>query len=260
MRVAAPRLLATVLVLATAAGIRAAEPRTVSVAAASNLAYVVDALQAAFARENPGVKVTCSLGPTGGLHAQITHGAPFDVFLSADVETPRALVARGGGEASSLRVFATGRLVAWTLRADIDLTDLASTVRHPRVGRIALAQPVTAPYGRAAQAALEHAGAWEQARPKAVFGDSLTQTVQFVESGSADVGLVALSAVRSPRLAGRGIWREIPASAHPGISLDHAAVLTNRGAGNPAARGFLEFLGGEAARTILREAGYGVPP
>lgn len=260
MRGAAYRLLAAALLLAAPAVIRAAGPVTVSVAAAANLAYVVDALQAAFAREAPDVKLTCALGPTGGLHAQITHGAPFDVFLSADVETPRALVERGGGEAASLRVFATGRLVAWTLRTDIDLTDLSAAARHPRVFRIALAQPATAPYGRAAQSALEHAGAWEHARPKAVFGDSITQTVQFVESGSADLGLVALSAVRSPRLSGRGARREIPPAAHPGVSLDHAAVLTNRGAVNPAARRFLDFLGGEAARSILREGGYDVPP
>ena len=87
---AASRLLGAVLLFVALAGVRAAEPGAVSVAAAANLAYVVDALQAAFARENPGVKVTCALGPTGGLHAQITHGAPFDVFLSADVDTPRA--------------------------------------------------------------------------------------------------------------------------------------------------------------------------
>ena len=231
---------------------RGAEPGRVAVAAASNLAYVVDALQAAFAREAPGLKVTCSLGPTGGLHAQIAHGAPFDVFLSADVETPRSLAARGGADPASLRVFATGRLVVWTPRRDLDLNDLAALIRHPRAGRIAIAQPATAPYGRAAQAALETAGVWELSRPKVVFGDSLTQTVQFVESGSADLGFVALSAVRSPRLAGRGTWREIPATAHPGVSLDHAAVLTNRGAGNPAARRFLVFLAGETARRILQ--------
>jgi molybdate transport system substrate-binding protein len=252
--------LLTPLLLTAAAALRSAEAGSVSVAAASNLAYVVDALQAAFAREAAEVKVTCALGPTGGLHAQITHGAPFDVFLSADVETPRSLVARGGADPTSLRVFANGRLVVWTLRTDLELADLAALARHPRVGRIAIAQPATAPYGRAAQSALETAGAWEQARPKVVFGDSLTQTVQFVESGSADLGLVALSAVRSPRLAGRGTWREIRAAEHPGVSLDHAAVLTNRGAGNPAARRFLDFLSGETARRILRDAGYGVPP
>lgn len=256
---ATARLLAPLL-LTAAAALRSAEAGSVSVAAASNLAYVVDALQAAFAREAPGVKFTCALGPTGGLHAQITHGAPFDVFLSADVETPRSLVARGGADPTNLRVFATGRLVVWTPRTDLELTDLAALARHPRVGRIAIAQPATAPYGRAAQAALEKAGVWERSRLKIVFGDSVTQTVQFVESGSAEVGLVALSAVRSTRLAGRGTWREVPASDHPGVSLDHAAVLTYRGAGNPTARRFLDFLAGETARRILRDAGYGVPP
>ncbi|MCE2861576.1 MAG: molybdate ABC transporter substrate-binding protein [Opitutaceae bacterium] len=252
-------LLAALLLASPAAG-RPAESARVSVAAAANLAYVIDALHAGFGRFAPEVKVTSALGPTGGLFAQISHGAPFDVFLSADVDTPRALVGRGGGDAASLRVFATGRLVMWTTRTDVDLADLGTAALHPRVARIALAQPATAPYGRAAQAALERAGIGEKARPRLVFGDSLTQTVQFVETGAADLGLVALSAVKSPRLAGRGVWREISPREHPGVSLDHAVVLTSRGATNPAARRYLEFLASEAARKILREAGYATPP
>ena len=125
---------------------------------------------------------------------------------------------------------------------------------------VALAQPATAPYGRAAQAALEHAGVWEKARAKLVFGDSLTQTVQFVETGAADLGLVALSAVKSPRLAGRGTWRELSPEEHTGVSLDHAVVLTTRGATNPAARRYLDFLASDAARKILLAAGYATPP
>lgn len=252
-------LLATLLLAAPDAG-RAAEPARVSVAAASNLAYVIDALHAGFGRFAPEVKVMSALGPTGGLFAQISHGAPFDVFLSADVDTPRTLVARGGGDAASLRVFATGRLVVWTTRTDVDLTDLGAAALHARVARVALAQPATAPYGRAAQAALEHAGAWDKARAKLVFGDSLTQTVQFVETGAADLGLVALSAVKSPRLAGRGVWRELSPEEHTGVSLDHAVVLTTRGATNPAARRYLDFLASDAARKILLAAGYATPP
>jgi molybdate transport system substrate-binding protein len=252
-------LLAALLVASPASG-RAAESSRVSVAAATNLAYVIDALHAGFGRFAPEVKVTSALGPTGGLFAQISHGAPFDVFLSADVDTPRALVARGGGEAATLRVFATGRLVVWTTRTAVDLKDLGSATLNPGIARVALAQPATAPYGRAAQAALERAGVWEKARAKLVFGDSLTQTVQFVEAGAADLGLVALSAVKSPRLAARGVWRELSQQDHPGISLDHAVVLTTRGATNPAARRYLDFLASEEARAILRKAGYGTPP
>lgn len=252
-------LLAALLLAWPAAG-RAAETARVSVAAAANLAYVIDALHAGFSRFAPEVKVTSALGPTGGLFAQISHGAPFDVFLSADVDTPRALVTRGGGDAATLRVFATGRLVVWTTRAGVDLKELGAATLHPLVGRVALAQPATAPYGRAAQAALERAGVWEKARAKLVFGDSLTQTVQFVEAGAADLGLVALSAVKSPRLAGRGAWRELSPEDHPGVSLDHAVVLTTRGAANPAARRYLDFLASEEARAILRKAGYGTPP
>lgn len=256
---AALPLLAALIILAPARG-GAAEPGRVSVAAAANLAYVIDALHAGFGSFAPEVKVTSALGPTGGLFAQISHGAPFDVFLSADVDTPRALVARGGGDAATLRVFATGRLVVWTARTDVEVSNLAAAAMHPRIARVALAQPATAPYGRAAQAALEHAGVWEKARAKLVFGDSLTQTVQFVDTGSADIGLVALSAVSSPRLAGRGLWRELTPEEHPGVSLDHAVVLTTRGSSNAAARRYLEFLAGDAARGILRAAGYATPP
>lgn len=256
---AAFSLLAALITAAPAHG-GAAETSRVSVAAATNLAYVIDALHAGFGRFAPEVKVTSALGPTGGLFAQISHGAPFDVFLSADVDTPRALVARGGGEAATLRVFATGQLVVWTTRSGTDLKDLSSATLDRGISRVALAQPATAPYGRAAQAALEHAGVWEKARAKLVFGDSLTQTVQFVETGAADLGLVALSAVKSPRLAGRGFWRELSPEEHPGVSLDHAVVLTNRGAANAAARRYLEFLASDAARTILRAAGYATPP
>ena len=256
---AALPLLAALIILAPARG-GAAEPGRVSVAAAANLAYVIDALHAGFGSFAPEVKVTSALGPTGGLFAQISHGAPFDVFLSADVDTPRALVARGGGDAATLRVFATGRLVVWTTRAGVDLKDLSSATLDRGISRVALAQPATAPYGRAAQAALERAGVWEKARAKLVFGDSLTQTVQFVETGAADLGLVALSAVKSPRLAGRGVWRELSPEEHPGVSLDHAVVLTTRGSSNPAARRYLEFLAGDAAREILRNAGYATPP
>ncbi|MFM7750188.1 MAG: molybdate ABC transporter substrate-binding protein, partial [Opitutaceae bacterium] len=140
------------------------------------------------------------------------------------------------------------------------LADLGTAALHPRVARVALAQPATAPYGRAAQAALERAGVWKNARAKLVFGDSLTQTVQFVETGAADLGLVSLSAVKSPRLAGRGVWREISPEEHPGVLLDHAVVLTSRGATNPAARRYLEFLASAAACGILCAAGYATPP
>lgn len=246
-----------VIVLALGSFARGAE--TVSVAAASNLVYVLDALTAEFKRGAPGVAVTLTTGASGSLFAQIKQGAPFDVFLSADTEYPREAVAQRIGAADTLRVFATGRLALWTTRDGLDLTDLATVVRGAKVRKIALANPLTAPYGRAAQAALAHAGVKQEAAAKLVVGENISQTAQFVETGNAEVGFVALSLVLSPRLRSMGTWREIPAAAHPGVTLEHAGVLTQRGAQYAAARRYLDFLGSEPAKKILREFGYGVP-
>ncbi len=232
---------------------------TVSVAAAANLVYALDSLHAAFKHAAPDVVVTVTTGASGSLFAQIKHGAPFDVFLSADTEYPTQLVSARLGEATSLRTFATGRLVLWTTRADLDVENFAGALRAPSVKKIALAQPRSAPYGRAAQAALEKLGAWDELRSQLVFGESISQTAQFVETGSADLGLVAMSLVLSPKLKSKGRWKELPADLYSGVPLDHAAVLTNRGAKNPAAKRYLDFLRSDAAKKILRQFGYGVP-
>ncbi len=251
------RLVLLCLALGAAAGLRARE--AVAVAAAANLVHAVAALNAAYRAEAPAVTVTAAVGASGSLYAQVRHGAPYDVFLSADLEYPRQLVAAGAAEASSLRTFATGRLVVWTRRDDLDLADLAALVRQEGVRKIALAQPKVAPYGRAAQAVLEAVGAWSEVQPKLVIGENISQAAQFVETGSADVGFLALSIVRSSRLPTQGHWREIPAGQHPGVTLDHGVVLTTRGKRNAAARRYLEFLGSEAGKRVLRDFGYGVP-
>jgi molybdate transport system substrate-binding protein len=252
------RLLFVALVITTALPAAAPKP-AVSIAAAANLVYALEALNAEFKLLAPDVTLTSSTGASGGLFAQIKNGAPFDVFLSADTDYPQRLVAEKAASAASLRTFARGRLVFWTTRTGLDVQDIAAAVRDPGIRKIAVAQPTTAPYGRAAQAALEQLGVWRDARPKMVFGENITQTAQFVETGNADAGFVALSIVVSPRLAHQGRWVEVPRSLHPAETLDHAGVLTTRGADNPAARRYLEFLGSAAARKILRDFGYAVP-
>lgn len=255
------RLLLLLLILPALAVRPAAfgAPPAVSVAAAANLVFALDALNAEFRRAHPGVTVTPTVGASGSLFAQIRNGAPFDVFLSADTEYPHQVVASGLGAKETLRVFAVGRLAVWTTRPGLDLDDLGALARGAAVRKIALAQPALAPYGRAAQEVLRRTGAWRDAEPKLVFGESISQTAQFVETGNADLGFVALSLVRSPRLAGRGHWREIAPELHPGVPLDHGVVLTTRGAANPAARLYLEFLASEPAKARLREFGYGTP-
>jgi molybdate transport system substrate-binding protein len=230
------------------------EPPKVAIAAAANLVYVLDALNAAYARTAPGTAVTVATGASGSLFAQIGNGAPFDVFLSADTDYPRRLVEAHQADAGSLRTFAVGRMVLWTTNPRLELATVADAVRDPAVKKIAIANPQTAPYGRAAREALEKLGCWTQVQSKLVMGESISQTAQFVETGNADLGFVALSIVLSPQLKERGRWIEVPASLH--APLDHAAVLTNRGAQNPEARRYLEFLRSEPAQKILREFGY----
>src|SRR5687768_9198482 len=252
-------LIATLLFAGGRLAAAAGHETTLSVAAAANFVHALDALNTEFKRVAPAVAVTATVGASGSLFAQLKHGAPFDVFLSADTEYAQQVVAAGLGSRPTLRVFATGRLVLWTMRADLDVSDPARAIRSPAVRKLAIAQPRTAPYGRAAKVALENIGVWRDAAPKLVIGESSTQTAQFVETGNADAGLVALSLVLSAPLAHQGRWREIPAELYASVPLDHAGVLTTRGTANVAARQYLEFLHGVAAKKILRDFGYRVP-
>ena len=252
------RRTATAALFAASAAFATASPR-VNVAAAANLIHALDALHAELKQGEPGLEVIVAPGASGSLFAQIKNGAPFDVFLSADTDYPRQLVEANLGDPGTLKTFATGRLVVWTLRPEVDLTSLATAVKDRRVTKIAIAQPRTSPYGRAAQAALECSSVWPAAEPRIVIGESVTQTAQFVESGNADLGLVAMSLVLSPKLAGKGRWIEVPPALYAAVRLDHAVVLTTRGAESDAARRYLAFLASDAARKVLQRFGYEVP-
>jgi molybdate transport system substrate-binding protein len=230
---------------------------SVSIAAAANLVYALDALNAEFTQADPAVKVMTASGASGNLVTQIKNGAPYDVFLSADLDFPRALVAAGQAEEKSLRTFAVGRLVLWTTRPDLELPAVVEAVRNPAVKKLAIANRDTAPYGKAAQQTLEKLGAWTDAQPKLVVGENITQTAQFVETGNADAGFVALSLVLAPNLKNKGHWIEVPEALH--APLAQGAVLTTRGAANPAARRYLAFLSSDAAKAVLRRFGYGTP-
>lgn len=229
---------------------------TVSIAAASNLVYILDDLLAAFQVIEPQVAMTVTTGASGGLVAQIQNGAPFDVFLSADLIYPQWLVERGYAEAKTLTTFATGRLVLWTTKTAIKFDSVADVLRNPAVRRLALANTETAPYGHAAKAVLDQLGIWNEVQPKVVLGETITQTAQFVETGNADVGLVALSLVLSPKLKNRGHWILVPDRLYSPIA--QGAVITRRGAQNAAAARFLSFLQSAEAREIFIRFGYQV--
>ncbi len=251
-RVAGVGLLLLVLLRLPASG-----AATVSVAAASDLIYCLEALHAEFRRTEPQVTLQTATGSSGNFYAQIRHGAPYDVFLSADLRYPRELIAAGAAEGASLTRYAVGRIVVWTRRPELDLSDLGALVRNPRVARFAIANPAHAPYGRAAREALEHAAAWGAVQPKLVLGENIAQTAQFVQTGNAETGIVALSLVLAPINAGVGRWVEIPSDHH--APLEQGAVLTRRGATNPAAGRYLAFLRSPAARAIFERHGFRLP-
>lgn len=235
---------------------RAAE--AVSIAAAASLVYVLDALNAPFAKANPKVAVTSEVGSSGSLVVQIENGAPYDIFLSADMDYPRRLVADGSASGSSLVLLATGRLVLWSTSPAVDLSTVQAAIGSPALRKLAIANPSTAPYGRAAEQALARLGLSRAVQSRLVVGENIAQAAQYVETGSAEAGFVALSIVLSPRLEHRGRWIEVPQGLFDPI--EQGGVLTVRGAGNPAARRYLSFLAtAPEARAIFRRFGFGDP-
>jgi molybdate transport system substrate-binding protein len=235
----------------------AAASNTVAIAAASDLAFCLEELNVQFRKLHTNAATQVTAGSSGNFFAQIQRGAPFDVFLSADVRYPEELVRAGMADGTTLASYATGRLVLWTVRTNLAVTGGLTVLTNHTVRRIAIANPDHAPYGRAAKAVLECAGLWSAVSCKIVLGDNIAQTAQFVEMGHADAGLVALSLVSAPKLKNTGQWWLVPESLHP--PLDQAAVLTRHGRDNAMARAYLEFLRSTRAREVFERFGFRRP-
>ncbi len=228
---------------------------TLSIAAASDLTYCLEELNTAFQKIEAGANITVSNGSSGNFFAQIKNGAPFDLFLSADMIYAKELIKAGLAEENSLTRYGVGRIVLWTTDEKINVADGLEILRDARVVRkLAVANPEYAPYGRAARAALEHEGLWGLLTGRLVMGENISQTAQFVQTGNADAGIVALSLVLSPRLAGVGRYFEIPPAEYP--PLEQGAVLTKAGAAKPLARRYLDFLRSAEARKIFDRYGF----
>jgi molybdate transport system substrate-binding protein len=227
------------------------------VAAASDLAYCIDELASAFSEREPAAEVKVSTGASGNLFAQIRNGAPYDVFLSADVDYPARLASLGAADGKTLLPYAIGRIALWTLDPRLDLAQGLAAVRDPHVTRVAIANPATAPYGRAARAALERDGLWQAVASKLVIGENIAQTAQFVQSGNAQLGIVSLATLRSPRMAGVGRYYLVPDTGLAPI--EQAAIVTTHGAANPLAGRFVRFLATAPAQAILQRHGYAAP-
>jgi molybdate transport system substrate-binding protein len=207
-----------------------------------------------FERESRAT-VTVSFGSSGNFVAQIQNGAPYDIYLSADIDYPRQLVASKHADASSLYRYATGRIVLWARKdSGIDVQRGLSVLKDAAVKRIAIANAKLAPYGRAAEAALRREHLYDAIRRKLVIGDNISQTAQLVDSGNADVGIIALSLARGPALRASGQYFEIPESAHPPI--EQAAVIITASKNKEVAGELLAYLKRPELARRLHEFGF----
>ena len=223
----------------------------INVAVAANFTMPAQALAAAFEAQS-GNRVLLSFGATGALYAQITQGAPFVALLAADDARPAQAVAEGHGVEGTSFTYAIGALALYS--STIDLTDGEAVLSGGSFTHLAIADPVTAPYGAAAVKVIAGLGLTQAVTPKFVSGQNIAQALQFVESGNAELGFVALSQVMEKPAA--QVWR-VPAELHQAIRQD--AVLLKPGEHDHVAKAFLDFLKSDAARAIIASHGYDAP-
>jgi molybdate transport system substrate-binding protein len=245
---------ATAVVLT--AGCGGGEETTVRVAAAASLQYALDELVEEFRAEHPSIAVEVSYGSSGALLQQLHNGAPFDVYLSAEVSYPEQLVAEELADPGDVFRYAVGGLVVWA--GDGSPVDPAAGIEAVvDARRVAIANPAHAPYGAAAVAAMRAAGVYEQAADRLALGESVAQAAEFVASGNAEVGIVAHSQVLSPPLREIGRWQLVPPELYPPL-VQGGAVLTGSAVAAQA-RTFRDYLTGPAGVEVLARYGFDAP-
>ncbi len=234
-----------------------APPHTpVRIAAAADLRFALDDVVKAFRQQHPGVEVEPTYGSSGMFYEQLVNGAPFDLYLSADVQYPHKLAEQGLILQGSEFTYADGRIVLWTGNASgVNIESLKmDALRQPSVHHIAIANPAHAPYGRAAEAALRSAGIYDAVKDKLVMGENISQTFQMAQSGAAEVGIVALSLAIAPGAAGQGHYWEVPRDRYPRIQQGGAIMKSAKNAAD--AQAFRAFLLSPEGRAILKRYGF----
>lgn len=227
----------------------------VTVAVASNFLNPFKQLIPVFQKQS-GHSVRTVSGSTGKLYAQILHGAPFDIFLAADSARPRLLGESGHAVPATQFTYAQGKIVLWSADPRRISTEGKSILHRREFKHLALANPKTAPYGKAVVTALQRLKLWESLSPMIVQGENISQTFQFVATGNAEVGFVALSQVLDPRMKIKGSQWVVPENLYDPIDQD--AVLLTRGQSQPAAQALLQFLKSDTARVLIQSYGYGL--
>ena len=229
----------------------------VTVAAASDLTYAMKDIAADFEKSN-ACSVRVSYGSSGNFQTQIENGAPFDVFFSADIEYPRKLEAEGLASPGSTYLYGIGKLILWVRNdSKLDVSKGLEILRDPSVKKIAIANPLHAPYGRAAEDALRKAGVYDAIKDRLVLGENISQTAEFAESGNADVGMLALSLVLSPALKDKGRYFQIPDNLYSPIQ--QGAVVVRASKNQQGAQAFLDYIKTPAETAILERYGFVLP-
>jgi molybdate transport system substrate-binding protein len=230
---------------------------TVTVAAASDLTYAMNEIAADFEKAT-GCAVRLSTGSSGNFLAQIENGAPFDVFFSADIAYPKKLETEGLAAPGSTYLYAIGKIVLWTQKdSRVDVGKGISALRDPAVQKIAIANPAHAPYGRAAEEALRQSGVYDAVKDRLVLGENISQAAEFVESGNADAGIVALSLVLSPAMNGKGRAWNIPENLYTPIQ--QGAVVVRAAVNPQGALQFLNYIKMPATAALLERYGFVLP-
>jgi len=232
--------------------------RELVVAAAADLSSALQEIADGYEHKT-GIKVKLSFGASGALTQQIQNGAPFDLFFSADMDYPRQLVAAGDADAATLYQYAVGKLVLWVpADSPLDVEHKGMNVLlDPAVKKIAIANPQHAPYGRAAVAALRHFGLYDRISDRMVLGENVSQAAQFVESGNAQAGFVALAHAVAPAMKGKGKHWEVPMESYP--SLAQGVVVLSRSQHKKEAAEFVEYIKTKEVADVLRKYGFTVP-
>ena len=243
-------LLAGLILLAATA-----HAEKITIAAAADLKFAMDEIVTCFKKSRPGNEVDVVYGSSGKFHTQIQQGAPYDLYFSADIAYPRELAKRGLA-ASEVKPYAFGRIVLWSNSMDATKMTLAS-LTDPRIIRIAIANPKHAPYGKRAEEALRASGLWDKVQSKLVFGENIAHTAQFVQTGNAQTGIIALSLAINPELAKKGSFYLIPDKLHN--PLEQGFIITKPGAGKPLAKQFAVYMGSKQARDVMTKYGFDLP-
>lgn len=249
------RLATTLLVCALLFPLRPALAESLTIAAAADLKYAMAEVVKKFRAQRPDDRIEVIYGSSGKFFTQLSNDAPFDMYFSADIEYPRQLEKKGL-TAGTTKPYAVGRIVLWSLKPELAKTALKD-LPNAAIRKFAIANPQHAPYGLRAREAMQHQGVWTAMQPKLVMGENIAHTAQFIDSGAAEAGIVALALVLSPNLQGRGAWTLIPDAWH--APLEQGYAITRRAAANPLAKAFASYMDSEPARAVMRRHGFVLP-